>query len=1490
MGTSKWKAWCSKILVFVLIVSCTAGVIPQQVMASTATPSILITEIVPASKVSGQPYEFVEIYNNTSRIIDLTGYTLKYYSTSFTTSANTWTITNKKIQPRSALVLWLQKYTDAAYTSPVGSTALSDFNTNYGVNLSQDQVFGVKLVTPQGLHDTAPRRVTLNYSSNDNDIISSAYINNGSTADGITNKSVTYQSTSSSVEMTRIANGQIATPGVVLFGQAPGPHVPTGVNASPGNASVTLSWAANADNNLTGYHIYQEGVAQPATVTNATYVVTGLANNTTYNFRVTAIDANGDESPASPVLSAMPQAVVDTTPPAAPIGVSAAGGTSSVTVNWQANTESDIGGYKVYMGGNLTKTVSAATYQAVIPSLISGQAYTFQVSAFDKVNNESPKSAAVRAVPDLTSTLPDLFITELMPDTDNHFAGYDGFEFVELYNNSSAPIDLNGYTLKLESSDSTKTWQQAIDGTAVIPPRKTFILWTRKGELAAMTKAQFNQYYYSSFTDRYVPENRIFMVEGVPGLLNTFQQSIIMLDTAGNEIVRASYNDSASDKDTSPDNAVDKGINYSYPTNGGKLMRKVGANVAATPGQIAGDQIPAISGSDLQPPAAPTGVNALPGSGFAALSWTENSETDLASYQVYKNGELVLTVPKGSTQAQIALLTGSTTYTFEVAAVDVYGNVSAKSTPVTAVPSHQSITQVDRSITVDKSVYSTMTNFWNLSQPGLVVPGLAQDIVPQGLAYYKDKDWILVSNYREDGRPSTLSVVDAKTNLQIKSVNLYQEDNTPYTGHAGGVSVSKSNIWIASGGYMHRIPLSSLMQAADQGQLQFVDRFLTSTRSSIATYNNGILWVGEYYQDPDYPTDANHKMMSTDGKSYGAWLAGYQLDASTDLIPTGAPNLSGAVTPNYILSIPGNIQGADFAGDQIILSQSFTRAVTSNLLRYRNPIKETPQSSISIGQQSVPVWFLDSNTQIKTNGSLVVPPMAEGLLNRDGKFYVLFESGANTYRSTANTPLDRVQVMDLKLWDAYGSITVPGVLSVMTSGTQQQLTVLQAQGYAQSANVAATTQFISSNAAVAEVISKGVLFAKAAGSTVITATYGTGTTTFTVTVASSSSSSSGGSSSSSAPQTPAKAGELVVSLSDLKVDQGKASITLPADKQFVTLPANLQDTLKDGSLQLTAQNTKLTLSKAVLQSVLKQLKADALKDSTLSLSFKPVATEQKNKLVNQASQRSNASLKLAGDVIDFTLTSTAKDGSQTNITKFDQPITVTFKINDGANSALLGVYSIRDDGSLEYVGGRVNNGVIEADLYHFSQYAVLEYSKSYTDVPADHWAAQAIRELSAKHIVEGTGDTQFSPSATVTRAEFTALLARALGLKAKSASPFADVASSAWYADAVSAAAEAGIVSGTDADHFAPEQGVSREQMATMLVRAALYRGVKIDSKAASSTFADEQAISDWAKPIMALAASSGLIQGNEHSQFEPQRSTSRAESAQAIYNMLQKK
>ncbi|MFH5182042.1 lamin tail domain-containing protein [Paenibacillus sp. TAB 01] len=109
--------------------------IPSQLYALTNDPELLITEVVPASSGSNQAYEYVEIYNDTSHEINLDHYRLRYYSASpYTTFANEWTLLNKTIQPRSAMVLWLQKLDNL--NSPTGPNALADFNGNYGVQLT----------------------------------------------------------------------------------------------------------------------------------------------------------------------------------------------------------------------------------------------------------------------------------------------------------------------------------------------------------------------------------------------------------------------------------------------------------------------------------------------------------------------------------------------------------------------------------------------------------------------------------------------------------------------------------------------------------------------------------------------------------------------------------------------------------------------------------------------------------------------------------------------------------------------------------------------------------------------------------------------------------------------------------------------------------------------------------------------------------------------------------------------------------------------------------------------------------------------------------------------------------------------------------------------------------------------------------------------------------------------------------------------------------
>ncbi|WP_375103971.1 S-layer homology domain-containing protein [Paenibacillus sp. RS8] len=193
------------------------------------------------------------------------------------------------------------------------------------------------------------------------------------------------------------------------------------------------------------------------------------------------------------------------------------------------------------------------------------------------------------------------------------------------------------------------------------------------------------------------------------------------------------------------------------------------------------------------------------------------------------------------------------------------------------------------------------------------------------------------------------------------------------------------------------------------------------------------------------------------------------------------------------------------------------------------------------------------------------------------------------------------------------------------------------------------------------------------------------------------------------------------------------------------------------------------------------------------------------------------------------------------------------------------------------------------DLNHFSQYVVLSFQSSYRDVPESHWAYKTIQELSAKQIVKGQSEAMFNPSGSITRAEYAALLSRALFLTASRPTSFKDVVTGSWYEEAVNATFEAGIIQGVSEDRFDPNQQITREEMATMLVRAYAYRtGVKPEASTFHVTN-DSSKVSSWAVTYVQGALEAKLLTGHQDGNFLPQSMTTRAEAAQSISNLLAK-
>ncbi len=177
----------------------------------------------------------------------------------------------------------------------------------------------------------------------------------------------------------------------------------------------------------------------------------------------------------------------------------------------------------------------------------------------------------------------------------------------------------------------------------------------------------------------------------------------------------------------------------------------------------------------------------------------------------------------------------------------------------------------------------------------------------------------------------------------------------------------------------------------------------------------------------------------------------------------------------------------------------------------------------------------------------------------------------------------------------------------------------------------------------------------------------------------------------------------------------------------------------------------------------------------------------------------------------------------------------------------------------------------------------------FKDVNNRFWAAQYINPLAKAKIVNGTSADEFLPDADITRAEFVTILARMSGDTLPAAGEkFRDVAADSWYAQSVAWAAEKQITKGLTETTFAPENKITRQEMAVMLVRYAEYKKYTLLEQNAAEAFADQEDIADWAVDSVRAIQKAGIINGKENKRFAPAENASRAESAKMLYLIWQ--
>lgn len=474
-----------------------------------------------------------------------------------------------------------------------------------------------------------------------------------------------------------------------LVAAEPTPDAPTGLKAMAGDGKVTLSWdlpASEPDSAITSYNVYRgtspggEELLGPAG-NSLTYTDTAVTNGQTYYYQVTSVNASG-ESPRSNEASASPAAA--STAPSAPQNLAAAASDTQITLNWAAPASdggSGITNYKIYRGTTagdeslLTTVGNVLTYSDT--GLTNGQAYYYKVSAVNSIG-ESSRSNEASATPTASSTVPSA------PTLTSATAG---------------------------NAQATLSWTAGSDGGSAITGFKIYRGTTAGGETllttlgsvltytdAGLTNGQTYYYKVSAVNEKGegMQSNEASATPAAPATTPSAPQGLEAV--AGDGQVTLSWTPPASDGGAAIDH-------YFVYQNGTEITTSTGTSVvitglansveysftvAAHNSAGSGANSTAVTatprpGSTV--PAVPTGVQATPGDGKVALSWSapvNNGGAAIDYYVLYQDGVEVAR-PTG-TLAVVSNLVNGVQYNFTVAAHNSVG-IGPHSAAVTATPS-----------------------------------------------------------------------------------------------------------------------------------------------------------------------------------------------------------------------------------------------------------------------------------------------------------------------------------------------------------------------------------------------------------------------------------------------------------------------------------------------------------------------------------------------------------------------------------------------------------------------------------------------------------------------------------------------------------------------------------------------------------------------------------------------------------------------------------
>ncbi|MBQ8162973.1 MAG: hypothetical protein IJZ93_01210 [Clostridia bacterium] len=277
--------------------------------------------------------------------------------------------------------------------------------------------------------------------------------------------------------------------------------------------------------------------------------------------------------------------------------------------------------------------------------------------------------------------------------------------------------------------------------------------------------------------------------------------------------------------------------------------------------------------------------------------------------------------------------------------------------------------------------------FFSNAQKEFKIPGLFTGYTPQGFDYLENEKTFLLTGYDKDNEsPSMVYKVNEETE-KAEKVLLYNKDGSNYTSHVGGICHYNEWVYIAHGSGVDMFKLSDILDG--DGNASVVDRIsVENIELGVACCNvyDGALYVAEFYIAEDYETPDSHRMKTPAGDDNMAIMASYTLGED------GKPI---SETPDAIFSIRGMVQGMCLVNDgRIALSTSYGLAKSRTYIYDAEKIFKQENGTVTINGISAPIYYIDSSC---LDEEIVSSPMAEEIVYKDGRLYILTESACMKY-------------------------------------------------------------------------------------------------------------------------------------------------------------------------------------------------------------------------------------------------------------------------------------------------------------------------------------------------------------------------------------------------------------------------------------------------------------------------------------------------------------